>query len=33
MALSGGEIRLDRTHDGRVAELVLAHGPYTIITW
>ncbi len=33
MALTGGEIRLDRTHDGRVAELVLANGPYTIITW
>ena len=33
MALTGGEVRLDRSHDGRVAELVLAHGPYTVITW
>jgi 2-oxoglutaroyl-CoA hydrolase len=33
MALTGGEVRLERTHDGRVANLVLAHGPYTVITW
>lgn len=33
MALTGGEIRLDRGHDGRVAYLTLAHGKYSIITW
>ncbi|MFI5606928.1 enoyl-CoA hydratase/isomerase family protein [Amycolatopsis sp. NPDC051903] len=33
MALTGGEIRLDRTHDGQVAELTLSHGRFTIITW
>lgn len=33
MALTGGEIRLDRGHDGRVAYLTLDHGPYNIITW
>lgn len=33
MPLTGGEIRLDRTHEGRVARLTLAHGRYTIITW
>ena len=26
MALTGGEIRLDRSHDGRVAYLTLDHG-------
>jgi len=33
MALTGGEIRLTRGHDGRVAYLTLDHGPYNIITW
>lgn len=33
MPLTGGEIRLDRTHDGRVAVLTLDHGRYNIITW
>jgi 2-oxoglutaroyl-CoA hydrolase len=33
MALTGGEIRLERSHDGRVANLTLDHGPYTVITW
>jgi len=33
MALTGGEIRLDRGHDGRVAYLTLNHGKYNIITW
>jgi 2-oxoglutaroyl-CoA hydrolase len=33
MALTGGEVRLERTHDGRVAALTLSHGPYTVITW
>lgn len=33
MALTGGEITLDRGHDGRVAYLALDHGKYNIITW
>jgi 2-oxoglutaroyl-CoA hydrolase len=33
MALTGGEVRLERSHDGRVADLTLSHGPYTVITW
>lgn len=33
MSLTGGEIRLDRRHDGRVAYLTLDHGKYNIITW
>ncbi len=33
MPLTGGEIRLDRSHDGRVANLTLSHGRYNIITW
>jgi 2-oxoglutaroyl-CoA hydrolase len=33
MALTGGEITLDRGHDGQVAYLTLSNGPYTIITW
>jgi 2-oxoglutaroyl-CoA hydrolase len=33
MTLTGGEIRLDRTHDGAVAELTLSNGRFTIITW
>ena len=33
MALTGGEIRLDYSHDGRVADLTLDNGKYTVITW
>ena len=33
MALTGGEVRLDHGHDGRVAYLTLSHGRYTVITW
>jgi 2-oxoglutaroyl-CoA hydrolase len=33
MALTGGEIRLERSHEGRVANLTLDNGPYTVITW
>jgi 2-oxoglutaroyl-CoA hydrolase len=33
LALTGGEIRLERGHDGRVAYLTLHHGTYNIITW
>jgi 2-oxoglutaroyl-CoA hydrolase len=33
MTLTGGEIRLERTHDGQVAELTLSNGRFTIITW
>ncbi|GAA0513950.1 crotonase [Saccharopolyspora subtropica] len=33
MALTGGEIKLDRGHDGRVAYLTLDHGKFNIITW
>ncbi|MER8162496.1 enoyl-CoA hydratase/isomerase family protein [Streptomyces sp. NPDC094472] len=32
MALTGGEIRLERGHNGRVAYLTLDHGKYNIIT-
>lgn len=33
MALKGGEVLLERGHDGRVAYLTLSHGKYTVITW
>ncbi|GLZ47925.1 crotonase [Actinomycetospora sp. NBRC 106375] len=33
MALTGGEVRLERSHDGRVADVTLSHGRYTVITW
>jgi 2-oxoglutaroyl-CoA hydrolase len=33
MPLTGGEIRMRRGHDGRVAYLTLDHGTYNIITW
>ena len=33
MALTGGEVRLERSHGGRVADVTLSHGPYTVITW
>ncbi|HEV7756714.1 MAG TPA: enoyl-CoA hydratase/isomerase family protein [Mycobacteriales bacterium] len=33
MALTGGEIRLDRGHEGRVAHLTVDNGPYNVITW
>jgi 2-oxoglutaroyl-CoA hydrolase len=32
MSLTGGEIRLDHSHDGRVANLTLDHGRYNVIT-
>lgn len=32
MPLTGGEIRLERTHAGRVANLTLNHGRYNIVT-
>ena len=32
MALTGGEIRLHYSHDGRVANLTLDHGRYNVIT-
>jgi 2-oxoglutaroyl-CoA hydrolase len=32
MALTGGEIRLDRGHEGAVAYLTLDHGTYNVIT-
>jgi 2-oxoglutaroyl-CoA hydrolase len=32
MPLTGGEIRLDRTHEGRVANLTIDHGRYNVIT-
>lgn len=32
MPLTGGEIRLERSHDGRVANLTLEHGRYNIVT-
>lgn len=32
MALTGGEIRLHHTHEGRVANLTLSHGRYNIVT-
>jgi 2-oxoglutaroyl-CoA hydrolase len=33
MTLTGGDIRLERTHGGQVAELTLSNGRFTIITW
>jgi 2-oxoglutaroyl-CoA hydrolase len=33
MPLTGGEIRLEHGHDGRVAYLTLDHGKFNIITW
>lgn len=33
MPLTGGEITLQRGHDGRVAYLTINHGKYNIITW
>jgi 2-oxoglutaroyl-CoA hydrolase len=33
MALTGGEIQLGYSHDGRVADLTLDHGKYSVITW
>ncbi|MBB2891043.1 enoyl-CoA hydratase/isomerase family protein [Flexivirga oryzae] len=32
MPLTGGEVRLTRSHDGRVANLSLDHGRYNIVT-
>ncbi len=33
MPLTGGQIRLQREYDGKVAVLTLDHGRYTVITW
>ncbi|HZZ48040.1 MAG TPA: enoyl-CoA hydratase/isomerase family protein [Pseudonocardia sp.] len=33
MALTGGDVLLDRSPDGRIAYLTLSHGKYTVITW
>jgi 2-oxoglutaroyl-CoA hydrolase len=33
MALTGGDVLVDRGHDGRVGYLTLSHGRYTVITW
>ncbi|GAB3279820.1 enoyl-CoA hydratase-related protein [Sinomonas notoginsengisoli] len=33
MPLTGGEIRIARSHDGRVANLTLSHGRFNVITW
>lgn len=33
MPLTGGELRLEHSHDGRVANLTLDHGKYNVITW
>jgi 2-oxoglutaroyl-CoA hydrolase len=33
MALTGGDVLLERGQDGRVAYLTLSHGRYTVITW
>jgi 2-oxoglutaroyl-CoA hydrolase len=33
MALTGGDVRLDRSADGRIAYLTLSHGRFTVITW
>jgi 2-oxoglutaroyl-CoA hydrolase len=33
MALTGGDVLIDRGHDGRVGYLTLSHGRYTVITW
>ncbi|MCE3555001.1 enoyl-CoA hydratase/isomerase family protein [Pseudonocardia sp. RS11V-5] len=33
MALTGGDVLLERSGDGRVAHLTLSHGRYTVVTW
>lgn len=33
MALTGGDVILERGHGGRVAYLTLSHGKYTVVTW
>lgn len=33
MALTGGDVTLERGHEGRVGYLTLSHGKYTVITW
>ncbi|RZT86944.1 2-oxoglutaroyl-CoA hydrolase [Pseudonocardia sediminis] len=33
MALTGGDVLLDRSEDGRIAYLTLSHGKYTVVTW
>ena len=33
MPLTGGDVLLERGHDGHVAYLTLSHGDYTVVTW
>jgi 2-oxoglutaroyl-CoA hydrolase len=33
MALTGGDVLLERSDDGRVAYVTLSHGTYTVVTW
>jgi 2-oxoglutaroyl-CoA hydrolase len=33
MALTGGDVLLERSPDGRIAYLTLSHGKYTVVTW
>jgi 2-oxoglutaroyl-CoA hydrolase len=33
MALTGGDVLLERSNDGRIAYLTLSHGKYTVVTW
>jgi 2-oxoglutaroyl-CoA hydrolase len=33
MALTGGQIHLDRSHDGQVAHLTLENGPFNVVTF
>ena len=33
MALTGGDVLLERSDDGRIAYLTLSHGRYTVVTW
>jgi 2-oxoglutaroyl-CoA hydrolase len=33
MALTGGDVLVERGHDGRIGYLTLSHGRYTVITW
>jgi 2-oxoglutaroyl-CoA hydrolase len=33
MPLTGGDVLLERGHDGQVAYLTLSHGDYTVVTW
>lgn len=33
MALTGGDVLVERGHDGSIGYLTLSHGRYTVITW